>query len=75
MLTSVCTPEPLYIKLFVMRWYLGDCVMSNRDTQFGIDGAGQGESRGVKGQVQQLLQDAQSADKLCKMYVGWSAWL
>ncbi len=37
--------------------------------------AGQGESRGVKGQVQQLLQDAQSADKLCKMYVGWSAWL
>jgi len=29
----------------------------------------------VKGQVQQLLQDAQSADKLCKMYVGWSAWL
>ena len=37
--------------------------------------AGQGESRGVKGQVQQLLQDAQSSDKLCKMYVGWSAWL
>ena len=37
--------------------------------------AGQGESRGVKGQVQQLLQDAQNPDKLCKMYVGWSAWL
>ena len=45
----------------------------------GCDGdfqcAGQGESRGVKGQVQQLLQDAQNADMLCKMYVGWSAWL
>ena len=38
-------------------------------------GAGQGESRGIKGQVQQLLQDAQDPDKLCKMYVGWSAWL
>ena len=36
---------------------------------------GQGESRGIKGQVQQLLQDAQDPDKLCKMYVGWSAWL
>ncbi|KAL3152004.1 hypothetical protein ABBQ32_001124 [Trebouxia sp. C0010 RCD-2024] len=40
----------------------------------GMEG-GQGEARGVKGQVQQLLQDAQNPDKLCKMYVGWSAWL
>jgi serine-protein kinase ATM len=29
----------------------------------------------VEGQVQQLLQEAQDPDKLCKMFVGWSAWL
>jgi ataxia telangiectasia mutated family protein len=28
----------------------------------------------VEGQVQQLLQDAQDHDKLCRMYVGWQAW-
>ena len=28
----------------------------------------------MEGQVQQLLQDAQDRDKLCRMYVGWQAW-
>ena len=36
---------------------------------------GEGEVRSVEGQVQQLLQDAQDPDKLCKMYVGWAAWM
>ena len=40
----------------------------------GVDG-GNGEARGVEGQVQQLLHDAQDPDKLCRMYVGWAAWL
>jgi ataxia telangiectasia mutated family protein len=29
----------------------------------------------VRGQVQQLLQDAQDPDKLCRLYVGWQPWL
>ena len=37
--------------------------------------AGEGEARSVEGQVQQLLLDAQDPDKLCRMYVGWAAWL
>lgn len=36
--------------------------------------AGEGEARGVEGQVQQLLADAQDSDKLSKMYIGWQAW-
>lgn len=36
--------------------------------------AGEGEARGVEGQVQQLLADAQDPDKLCRMYIGWQAW-
>mmetsp|Transcript_4049 Transcript_4049/g.11433 ORF Transcript_4049/g.11433 Transcript_4049/m.11433 type:complete len:1027 (+) Transcript_4049:606-3686(+) len=36
---------------------------------------GDGEPHGVEGQVQQLLQDAQDPDKLCRMYEGWAAWL
>ena len=31
---------------------------------------GEGEARGVEGQVQQLLQDAQNPDSLCRMYIG-----
>jgi phosphatidylinositol kinase/protein kinase (PI-3 family) len=30
--------------------------------------------RGVEGQVQQLLVDAQDGDKLVKMFVGWAPW-
>ena len=37
--------------------------------------AGEGEARGVEGQVQQLMADAQDRDKLCKMYIGWQAWV
>lgn len=37
--------------------------------------AGEGEARGVEGQVQQLLQDATDPDNLCKMYAGWASWL
>ena len=36
--------------------------------------AGDGEARVVEGQVQQLLTDAQDPDKLCALFVGWSAW-
>lgn len=36
--------------------------------------AGEGEARGVEGQVQQLLADAQDPDKLSRMYIGWQAW-
>lgn len=36
--------------------------------------AGEGEARGVGGQVQQLLADAQDPDKLCRLYIGWQAW-
>lgn len=35
---------------------------------------GDGEVRGVEGQVQQLLVDAQDGDKLVKMFVGWAPW-
>ena len=31
---------------------------------------GEGEARGVEGQVQQLLLDAQNPDSLCRMYIG-----
>eukprot|EP00884_Botryococcus_braunii_P019002 jgi/Botrbrau1/5786/Bobra.0155s0009.1 len=37
--------------------------------------SGEGEARGVEGQVHQLLHDARDADNLCRMYVGWAAWL
>lgn len=37
--------------------------------------AGEGEARGVEGQVQQLLADAQDPDKLCRMYIGWQSWV
>ena len=37
--------------------------------------AGEGEARSVEGQVQQLLQEAADPDRLCRMYVGWAAWL
>ena len=36
--------------------------------------AGEGEARGVEGQVQQLLADAQDPDKLSRHYIGWQAW-
>lgn len=47
----------------------GPCLIS------GFDLAGDGEARGVEGQVQQLLHDAQDPDFLSRMYVGWAAWL
>ena len=40
-----------------------------------LDGYEGSELRSVEGQVQQLLQDAQDADKLCAMYPGWAPWL
>ncbi|KAK9825683.1 hypothetical protein WJX81_003257 [Elliptochloris bilobata] len=40
----------------------------------GLD-SGEGEARSVEGQVQQLLQEAADPDRLCRMYVGWAAWL
>ena len=40
----------------------------------GLEG-GEGEARSVEGQVQQLLQEAADPDRLCRMYVGWAAWL
>jgi ataxia telangiectasia mutated family protein len=42
-----------------------------------IEGREGGESgaRGVEGQVQFLLAEAQDPDNLCRMYVGWGAYL
>ena len=37
--------------------------------------AGEGEARGVEGQVQQLFQDAQDPEILAKAFVGWAAWV
>jgi len=36
---------------------------------------GEGAARGVEGQVQQLLQDAQDPANLGRMYVGWASWV
>ncbi|KAK9814933.1 hypothetical protein WJX73_002395 [Symbiochloris irregularis] len=36
---------------------------------------GQGEARGLEGQVQQLFNDAQDPNLLCKMFAGWAPWL
>ena len=40
-----------------------------------LEGRESGEFRGVEGQVQQLLQDAQDPEKLCRMFAGWAAWV
>ncbi len=40
----------------------------------GVDGD-EGEPRGVEGQVQALLQEAQDPERLCRMYVGWAAYM
>uniref|UniRef100_A0A0D3EIP8 Serine/threonine-protein kinase ATM n=1 Tax=Oryza barthii TaxID=65489 RepID=A0A0D3EIP8_9ORYZ len=40
-----------------------------------LDGYEDGEMRSVQGQVQQLIQDAADADRLCQMFPGWGAWL
>lgn len=40
-----------------------------------LDGTEDGASRSVAGQVQKLIQEARDPDKLCRMYVGWSAFL
>eukprot|EP00898_Chlorokybus_atmophyticus_P004026 jgi/Chlat1/4624/Chrsp3S05582 len=40
-----------------------------------LDGYEDGEMRGVQGQVQQLIHDAQDPDKLCTMFAGWGAWM
>jgi len=40
-----------------------------------LDGTEDGASRSVAGQVQKLVQEARDPDKLCRMYVGWSAFL
>ncbi|KAI8470131.1 MAG: kinase-like domain-containing protein [Monoraphidium minutum] len=36
---------------------------------------GEGEPLGVAAQVDALLAEAQDAEKLCRMFVGWSAWM
>lgn len=36
---------------------------------------GDGEARGVEGQVGQLLAEACDPGLLCMMYVGWAPWL
>ena len=38
-------------------------------------GAGEGDARGVEGQVRQLLAEAQDPELLCRMYAGWAPWL
>lgn len=40
----------------------------------GLDG-GEGEPRGVAGQVAALLAEAQDPERLARMYVGWAAWM
>ena len=36
---------------------------------------GEGEARGVEGQVQELLHQAMEAERLGRMYIGWAAFL
>ncbi|XP_048228650.1 serine/threonine-protein kinase ATM isoform X3 [Ricinus communis] len=40
-----------------------------------LDGYEEGELRSVHGQVQQLIQDATDADRLCQLFPGWGAWM
>ncbi|KAM3703878.1 hypothetical protein ACJW31_04G131600 [Castanea mollissima] len=40
-----------------------------------LDGYEEGEMRSVRGQVQQLIQDAIDPERLCHMFPGWGAWL
>ncbi|KAK3274702.1 hypothetical protein CYMTET_17129 [Cymbomonas tetramitiformis] len=35
----------------------------------------EGEILGVQGQVQHLMREAMDHDKLCRMFVGWAAWV
>ena len=41
----------------------------------GVVEGGEGDARGVGGQVQQLLTDATDPDKLARMYIGWAPWM
>lgn len=52
-----------------------NCVFNSGWCRTCVCCTGEGEARGVEGQVQQLLADAQDPEKLSKMYVGWAAWL
>ena len=45
-----------------------------RNKLAGLD-AGDGEARGIRAQVRQLLADAADPALLCRMYVGWAAWV
>jgi ataxia telangiectasia mutated family protein len=36
---------------------------------------GEGEPLGVPAQVDVLLAEAQDPELLCRMFVGWSAWM
>nr|XP_027123123.1 serine/threonine-protein kinase ATM isoform X2 [Coffea arabica] len=40
-----------------------------------LDGYEEGEMRSVRGQVQQLVQDAIDPDRLSQMFPGWGAWM
>ncbi|KAL6011510.1 hypothetical protein ACLOJK_001958 [Asimina triloba] len=40
-----------------------------------LDGYEEGEMRSIQGQVQQLIQDAIDAERLCQMFPGWGAWM
>jgi hypothetical protein len=56
------------------------CTASRWEIQAGRQqlscmGPGEGEAKSVEGQVQQLLQEAQDPDRLCRMFVGWASWL
>lgn len=40
-----------------------------------LEGVEDGEPRGIEGQIQQLIQDAQNPDNLSSMFVGWAPWV
>ena len=51
------------------------CKVQTTSFMMGCMGTGEGEAKSVEGQVQQLLQEAQDPDRLCRLFVGWAPWL
>ena len=40
-----------------------------------LQGYEHGETLSVHGQINQLIQEAQDPDRLCKMFPGWAPWV
>ena len=70
-------PSVRLIKLSEKHLCMGFCThaVAQRPSVYTCHTAGGGEARTVEGQVQQLLQEAQDPDRLCRMFPGWAPWL